>query len=41
MALPAGTVPVEKPPERDEDVNVPGPDIVPFVGVAEDVGSVV
>lgn len=39
LALPVGTVPVEKAPERDADVKLTGPDVVPFDDVAGEVGS--
>lgn len=41
VPLPVGTVPVEKPPETDEDVKLAGPDVVPFDVVAGEVGTVV
>ena len=41
VALPVGKVPVGKPPERDADVKLTGPDVVPFDVVAGEVGPVV
>ena len=41
VPLLVGTVPVEKPPVREEDVKVTGPDVVPFDVVAGEVGTVV
>lgn len=36
-----GTVPVEKSPEREADVKLTGPEVVPFDVVAGEVGPVV
>lgn len=41
VAFPEGTVPVEKPPERADDVPVTEPEVVPLDDVAGEVGRVV
>lgn len=38
VAFPMGVVPVEKPPEAEEEVSVAEPDVVPSEGVAEGPG---